>query len=290
MKIYTRFISLAVIAAFLGIFTAFATTSTKTVTASNKIIDKDMSVGDFHDITLSCQGKVVYSQGAKTSIRVNGADNIVPLVELKNDGGKLKIKFRDNVKIDLGDNNNLVFHITTPNVSGLNVVGSGDIDVNGAINAHSSLNLSVTGSGDIETKDIRSSGALKVSVTGSGDINMDISNTASNISMTVVGSGDIECENPAAHNMTCTLNGSGDIEIKGGRTTKAIFDLSGSGDIAAKRMKAGNVDATVRGSGNVICNAIESLKTSITGSGNVKYIGNPKVIVTGTKKPDQLTF
>lgn len=285
MNNLTRLICLLFVTAAMGM----ASCRADVVTPSNKIINKNVNVGNFSSISLTCAGKVVYSQGAAPSVRINGSDNIIDLVEMKNGGGKLTIKFRDGVKVKLRDDNDLVLYISSPTISSLSIIGSGDIDVKSPINA-SSLNISVTGSGDIETKGISATGDINVVLCGSGDVNMDLNNRANAINVAVSGSGDVECENPTAHKINCALSGSGDIDIKGGSAREASFAVTGSGDIAAKRLDAGIVNASVSGSGNIFCRATNTLTTSNTGSGDVKYYGNPKVVNSGGKKPEPMNF
>ncbi len=287
MRRLTHLMCAAIMAMAIG--TVSCDAQTQTVTPSNNIINRTVKTGDISGIVMTCKGKVVYSQGAASSIRMNGADNVLDVVELKNNGGRLVIKFRDNVRVKSLDDDDLVFYITSPSVSNLSVTGSGNIEVNSALNV-SSLDLLVSGSGDVETKGIKASGDINVSVSGSGAVEMDIDNRANAINVSLSGSGDVECENMTARSISCGVSGSGDVEFKGGITNKASFSISGSGSVEAKRLEAVNVTAAVSGSGRVVCNVADTLKSSISGSGSIKYYGTPKVINTGKKQPEAMRF
>lgn len=287
MSRLTHFISVAIMA--IAMSTVSCNAKTQTVIPSNNIINKTVKTADISGIVMMCKGKVVYSQGAASSIRMNGADNVLDVVELKNNGGKLVIKFRDDVRVHLLDDDGLVFYITSPSVSNLSVTDAGDIEVNSMLNVQS-LDVSVSGSGDVETKGIKASGAINVSVSGSGAVEMDIDNCASTINIDISGCGDVECDNVTARSINCGVSGSGDAEFKSGITNKALFAVSGSGEVEAKHLEAGIVKAAVSGNGRVVCRAADTLESTISGSGSVRYYGTPKVISNGWKQPEAMRF
>ena len=113
--------------------------------------------------------------------------------------------------------------------------------------------LSVTGSGDIWTKDKLRSSNMKIQVTGSGDLKLDLE--VQDLEGMVTGSGDIEIMGKS-QNLDCTVTGSGD------------FDAYG--------LQADNVEARVSGSGDIMVYAAKSLKASVSGSGDITYKGNPE--------------
>ncbi|MBT8319234.1 MAG: DUF2807 domain-containing protein [Gramella sp.] len=113
--------------------------------------------------------------------------------------------------------------------------------------------VSLTGSGDIRTKDKINSSNMQVQVTGSGDIKLELEVT------------DLEG----------IITGSGDVKLKG---SSRNFDckVTGSGDFDAYELLAENVEAKVSGSGDIMVNAKNSLKASVSGSGDIVYKGNPE--------------
>ena len=240
MRRLTHLVFIAIMAIAIG--TVSCNAKTQTVTPSSNIINRSVNTGDIHGIVMMCKGKVVYSQEAASSIRMNGADNVLDVVELKNNGGRLVIKLRDDVRVLSLDDDDLVFYITSPSVNSLSVTGAGDIEVNSMLNV-ASLDLSVSGSGDVETKGIKASGSINVKVSGSGSVDMDIDNRANAINIGVSGSGDVEFENVTARSINCSVSGSGDVEFKSGITNKAEFAVSGSGEVEAKHLEAGIVAA-----------------------------------------------
>jgi hypothetical protein len=76
--------------------------------------------------------------------------------------------------------------------------------------------------------------------------------------------------------LSLTLNGSGRASLAGA-TTKATVKVSGSGDVDASDLRTLTTDAQVSGSGSASVWATESLKARVSGSGEVRYRGEPKV-------------
>lgn len=114
----------------------------------------------------------------------------------------------------------------------------------------------------------------EVSLTGSGDIDTEDAITADNLMIKVTGSGDIELD-VAATTVDATVTGSGDIVVSG-TTTNLDVKVTGSGDFDGDDLRSQNTDATVSGSGDVSVYASKSLKARVSGSGDIQYNGNPQ--------------
>jgi hypothetical protein len=112
--------------------------------------------------------------------------------------------------------------------------------------------VSLAGSGDIENSGTIKADDLKVALAGSGDINLNIESKA--LESSIAGSGDI---------------------VLIGSTSDLISKIAGSGNFDGSSLDSTNVTVKISGSGtsNVICNG--DLVVRISGSGDVKYSGNP---------------
>jgi hypothetical protein len=112
--------------------------------------------------------------------------------------------------------------------------------------------VKLSGSGSIKGDDTIKTDAFEASVTGSGDVELKVA--ANTLDAKVTGSGDLE------------LSGSAkDLEVK----------VTGSGDFEGANLSSDNTQAYVSGSGDIEVNAKNSIKARITGSGGIKYSGNP---------------
>lgn len=112
--------------------------------------------------------------------------------------------------------------------------------------------ISLVGSGDINSKSTIKGANMDVILAGSGDINLSLDNAKTNVSIT----------------------GSGDIRLKG-KTTDFIGNVSGSGDLSCSDFKAQNVEVSISGSGDAKVYASNVLKARVSGSGDIQYSGNP---------------
>ncbi|CAN5663952.1 head GIN domain-containing protein [soil metagenome] len=98
------------------------------------------------------------------------------------------------------------------------------------------------------------------------------------------GSGNIDAAGIVAKRFEAHISGSGDINVAGQATTLKA-SISGSGSIDATKLPVDDADVRVTGSGNVQINATKSLNVQVTGSGDVRYAGNPSEVkkqVTGS--------
>jgi hypothetical protein len=196
-------------------------------------------------------GKVVTetrNTGDYDAIKVGGSFD-VNLVSGKE--GKITIKGEENllssIKIEVEDNSLKIYVDKTVNIR----TSSGHkIEITVPFEKISSVSLA--GSGDIQTKDIIKNDKFEAKLAGSGNFNLN------------VDSNDFELN----------VSGSGDVSLKGSAdnfTTK----LSGSGNVNASNLKSKNVTVNVSGSGNSIVNCEGNLTARVSGSGYIKYTGNP---------------
>lgn len=257
----------------------------RNVTPSKVTAEKSVTMQKINQISLNITAKVIYTQGSATTLTMSGPDNLLPLIVLDNSNGALSISYPSdlNIKGRL-DKDDIVINITSPSVSGFAVCSAGEIEVPSAISVKD-LSLAVTGAGDMELKGVTATGALNAAVTGAGDLELDMHVKAAFVNLAVTGAGDLECENITTPLLNAAVSGSGDIELKGGKADVANFSTSGAGDINARKMPAAQVSATVCGAGDILCNATTTLNASITGGGEIKYVGSPKVQCTTARKP-----
>lgn len=165
-------------------------------------------------------------------------------------------------KIDLEGESNLLEYIETE-VSG----GTLKISVERGVNLQPSRNypikivvpfedldaVTLTGSGHIRGNDVIKARDFKVSVTGSGNMNLNLD--VEELKGTVTGSGDVKLKGNARH-LDCTVTGSGDF---------LAYDL-----------RTQTTNATVTGSGDIEVSVENDLQARVSGSGDIRYKGNPE--------------
>jgi len=90
------------------------------------------------------------------------------------------------------------------------------------------------------------------------------------------GSGKVDL-NVKATQLSTTLSGSGTINLKG-TATQHDLKLSGSGRIKAYDLTTEKTVALIAGSGSAYVNVSKELSSKVSGSGRIRYKGNPKII------------
>src|SRR5262245_21221051 len=91
------------------------------------------------------------------------------------------------------------------------------------------------------------------------------------------GSGSVALSQVANESLELNLSGSGSIAVTG-HTKVATVSVSGSGLVAAESLEAEDVDVTVTGSGAAQVRASSHLVAVATGSGEIRYSGNPRSV------------
>jgi hypothetical protein len=129
----------------------------------------------------------------------------------------------------------------------------------------------------LETK--VSSGSLVINTKPNTDLNTDLGIRV-HVTMIklekarITGSGNMNITGIQADTMKFDLPGSGNITASG-VADNVTLNLSGSGNIYCSEVQAGVATVQLNGSGNITVYASESLKATISGSGSVRYRGNP---------------
>lgn len=111
-------------------------------------------------------------------------------------------------------------------------------------------------------------------VSGSGD--METTNTFTgldDLEVGVSGSGDLELDIEARH-VYGKVSGSGDIELDGQADFLEV-SISGSGGMDASDLTSNTCEVNVSGSGGATVYAREAINARVSGSGSVRYKGNP---------------
>lgn len=111
---------------------------------------------------------------------------------------------------------------------------------------------------------------------GSGNIKSLSDLIAADLEIVMSGSGDAYFQNLTADNLQVTMSGSGNINVAGGSVGKLIVKQSGSGNFNGDDLHTEKADINKSGSGNVTLAVNQSLSVRSSGSGNVKYKGNPE--------------
>lgn len=185
--------------------------------------------------------------GQVPSLVVSGEQRLLGNVETVEDGGVLHIGTRGIV---LRHSRPLQATLVLPSLTRLTINGSGDSKIDGF-------------SGD----------RIELQLDGSGTTKFN--GRYREISAILHGSGDLELEIGNSDKIVTEVNGSGQLTLVGG-AKDFRGTLRGSGEIDARHLRADVVAIDQVGSGDSTVNARNSVTASISGSGDIVVLGDPR--------------
>ncbi len=218
--------------------------SNQKIKGNGNVISEKRETTSYDKVAVTGFFDVELISGNEGSITVKGEENLLPYIKIEVVNQELKISTEKNKYISTSKGKKIEIVVPFESIN----------------------QVSLTGSGDVSTKNTILSTSFIAKLTGSGDLNLSIE------------SKDLEVN----------LNGSGDIVLKG-KTEKITSTLNGSGDIKASNMKSQNATVTVSGSGDNSVYCTESLYARVAGSGDIKYSGDPKKIDTKVSGSGDIT-
>jgi hypothetical protein len=123
---------------------------------------------------------------------------------------------------------------------------------------------------------VPSKAIIEIAIIGSGDVKSNEVLTQDRFAFSVTGSGDVKIK-VAAKQITTLVTGSGEIDLTG-NVENLEATVTGSGEIDAEKLIAQSATTLVSGSGEIEVQAMNILEATIQGSGDINYIGTPKMI------------
>ncbi len=201
------------------------------------------TVDNFSAISSSGSWDVMIAYGESNTIQVEGDENLLEYVETKVEDGKLSIRSSKNV--NLRSRNKITVYISVTRLRAVSLSGSGDIIGDGKFYNDGGGEFRVSGSGSIKLafKKYRS---VDVHISGSGNIRL--SGAAESVSARISGSGNADCVDVIADDVTASVSGSGNIKVYANKSVDA--SISGSGNVRYKGA-ATDVRSHKGGSGRV---------------------------------------
>lgn len=115
-----------------------------------------------------------------------------------------------------------------------------------------------------------------ISVAGSGEVFSETVWSVPNIELQVSGSGSIDMGLDVRDDVDVRLSGSGKLFLEG-ETRRAFYQVTGSGLVQAFNLRANRAEVALSGSGNCELMARSTLDVDISGSGAVYFKGFPSV-------------
>ena len=202
---------------------------------------KEFNFDAITEVALESSFNVSIKYGAKQKVVITGSDEHIEKLNVRLKGKRLLL----GMKKGRYNNLNLKAEITIPYLDMAIVAGSGDMEI-GAFDNLSNLGLIVSGSGNIiTTSTVAVQNTVDIKISGSGNIR--VNGTASHSNILISGSGDSRASKLKTSSNNSLISGSGNAEID--VTNKLSATLSGSGNVYYTGAPA--IDRQEIGSGRV---------------------------------------
>lgn len=225
---------------------------------------------DFSKISFRTGGKLYLRQGAPQKVEVQGDQETLEKLNIEVSSGKLIIDQEGRWGWNWNDDNDdLIVYVTIPNIELISAAGSGDVIAETKITS-SILELKVSGSGSIKAE--IDAGDVEADVSGSGKLEMN--GKCKTLESDVTGSGKFYFDAQISESVDLGIAGSGKIQGQG-NTPFVKANVSGSGKVSASNLIAEKCEVRISGSGDVEINVKDQLTSKISGSGSIRYKGEP---------------
>ncbi|MEJ1238671.1 head GIN domain-containing protein [Chryseolinea sp. T2] len=232
------------------------------------------NVDTFTKISFRVPGKMYVRQGSPQKVEIEGDKDALEKTIVKVEGSKLIVGREGKwSNWNFGDDDEVNVYVTVKDVNALNVSGSGDIIVETKI-VTNELELNVSGSGNLKVE-AEVSGPMEADVSGSGDL--DVKGRCASLNSDVSGSGKVTAGVTVSKSAEFGVSGSGKVEASGSASDVRV-SISGSGKVLASNMQTNTCNVRISGSGDVEISVKNEIDANITGSGSVRYRGEPSKV------------
>jgi hypothetical protein len=201
---------------------------------------QERTVSDFSNLRVSGSVDVFISQATAPSVRIEGDENLLSYIEVRNEGNRLLIAARNGY--NLNPKAGLKVYVAGPVFEDITITGSCDLKSENKIKSNR-IGINITGSGDAALQ--VNSPVVKASISGSGSLRLN--GETENFESHINGSGELYAYDLLSENTIIKIAGSGDAQVFASKQLK--INIAGAGDVGYKG--TANVTQSVAGSGDI---------------------------------------
>lgn len=217
--------------------------SCRKIAGTGPVVEEERTLSGFTRISVGTGATVQVTQGATFEVILEAQQNILDIITTEVHHGELVIDNQRHTNIASWEDVHV--YITMPEVTGLTLTGSGDIQVQN----------------DINTEE------MKLQISGSGNIYLPRL-TAHKLLTKISGSGYVQVDEGIVQQQELQISGSGAIRLSGLEAKQAEVTISGSGD--ARVFVTDFLKVRISGSGDVYYTGNPTIDVQITGSGRLQ--------------------
>jgi len=214
----------------------------KRIRGNGNVKTEDHNVSGFKNVDCSASADVYITQGEPAGVKVEGDDNLLPYIEITQEGDRLIIRDRSHVNLDPTDG--LKIYITSPEYNTIDASGAGDIVGQTKITSSDELNLRLSGAGSIHME--VNAPTVDCSLSGAGSAYLK--GQAKNVDIELSGVGSTHCYDLQAENTKVDVSGVGSADVFA--SVKLDATVNGVGSINYKG-NASDVSQHANGVGSI---------------------------------------
>lgn len=223
----------------------FTFSSCEKIVGEGPVVTEPRNVtATFQSLSVNIPADVYFMESVTQSVTLEAQQNILDEIETVVLNGVLRIRLK-NPDTRLRTHEPIVVRIAAPDVHSFDLNGSGNLEIEGAIDP-TDLRLTLSGSGNIHADKVTSN-KIESSISGSGQIIVD-DGEANEERITMSGSGLIDLSHVEVKDADAQISGSGTMKVFPTHSLKAR--ISGSGTVFYRGNPA--IDSKVSGSGAVV--------------------------------------
>jgi len=214
----------------------------KRVRGNGIVKTQDHNISSFKSLQVSASINVYVSQGDIKPVRIEGDENLLPYIEVEQNGDELIIRNREGYNLDSEDG--LKVYVSSPSFRSISLSGAGDIISENKITSTEDLEIGLSGAGDIKME----IDAPKLTTDISGVGSLYLKGQTKDVIMEISGAGSAHCYDLLSENTKVEISGVGSAEIYA--SVKLDAHVSGAGSVNYKG-NASDVTQNVSGVGSV---------------------------------------
>ena len=214
----------------------------KRAKGNGNIVKQEREVDAFDEVEVSGALDVYVRQGDQRSVSIEGDENLLKYIVTKNEGDRLEVRTKSGY--NLRPTKKMKIFVTSPEFTKLDVSGACNIIGENKISARESLEMEVSGAGDINME--ADAPDLKASISGSGKI--DLKGRTQDFDLNLSGAAKARCFDLMSENTRVDISGAGSAEVYA--SVKLDAEVSGAGNVRYKG-NAANVQQKISGAGSV---------------------------------------
>jgi hypothetical protein len=207
---------------------------------SNVIIEDTRNVSYFDTVRMIGSYKLYLSRGPSQAIRLEGEDNILPIIETRVNGDTLEIESIRPYHSHVG----ITVFVSIEKIRGLEIDGTSKIIGEEDLDADD-LHLEIIGAGEIDLT--VSAQSIFTRIVGAGK--MSLQGDANQHQVEIEGAGNIEAANLQVGSYDIIINGAGSCRIF---VTNALNVIIHGGGIIYYRGSPTVINSTINGAGRLI--------------------------------------